>query len=68
MRVNKIKALHGYRAPRYAGYKPSQIPPDLVKRNFDVIRPNKVWATDITYIRTWQGWLYLAVCWISSLG
>ena len=23
--------------------------------------PNKVWVTDITYIRTWQGWLYLAV-------
>jgi putative transposase len=33
----------------------------MVKRNFDVIRPNKVWVTDITYIRTWQGWLYLAV-------
>jgi putative transposase len=61
MRVNKIKALHGYQTPRYSGYKPSQIAPDLVKRNFDVIRPNKVWVTDITYIRTWQGWLYLAV-------
>lgn len=23
--------------------------------------PNKVWGTDITSIRTWQGWLYLAV-------
>lgn len=23
--------------------------------------PNKTWVTDITYIRTWQGWLYLAV-------
>jgi putative transposase len=23
--------------------------------------PDKVWVTDITYIRTWQGWLYLAV-------
>jgi putative transposase len=26
-----------------------------------VTRPNKVWVTDITYVRTWQGWLYLAV-------
>jgi putative transposase len=26
-----------------------------------VSRPNKAWVTDITYIRTWQGWLYLAV-------
>ena len=24
-------------------------------------RPNKAWVTDITYIRTWEGWLYLAV-------
>ena len=24
-------------------------------------QPNRVWVTDITYIRTWQGWLYLAV-------
>ena len=23
--------------------------------------PNEAWVTDITYIRTWQGWLYLAV-------
>ena len=23
--------------------------------------PDRAWVTDITYIRTWQGWLYLAV-------
>jgi len=61
MRANKIRALHGYRTRRCVAAKPSAIVPDLVKRNFDVIRPNKVWVTDITYIRTWQGWLYLAV-------
>jgi len=61
MRVNKIIALHGYRTRHYSAGKPAVIAPDLVKRNFDVIRPNKVWVTDITYIRTWQGWLYLAV-------
>jgi putative transposase len=61
MRANKIRALHGYRTRRYVAGKPSAVVPDLVKRNFDVIRPNKVWVTDITYIRTWQGWLYLAV-------
>lgn len=27
----------------------------------EVTRPNKTWVTDITYIRTWQGWMYLAV-------
>jgi putative transposase len=61
MRVNKIRALHGYRTRHYSVGKPAVIAPDLVKRNFDVVRPNKVWVTDITYIRTWQGWLYLAV-------
>jgi putative transposase len=61
MRTNKIRALHGYRTRRYVAAKPSTTVPDLVKRDFDVIRPNKVWVTDITYIRTWQGWLYLAV-------
>lgn len=61
MRVNKIRALQGYRTRHYFSGKPAVVAPDLVKRNFDVIRPNKVWVTDITYIRTWQGWLYLAV-------
>jgi putative transposase len=61
MRVNKIRALHGYRTRHYAAGKPSALIPNLVKRNFDVSRPNKVWVTDITYIRTWEGWLYLAI-------
>lgn len=34
---------------------------DLVKRRFMVSEPNKIWASDITYIRTEEGWLYLAV-------
>ena len=34
--------------------------PDLLKRDFDVKEPNQVWVADITYIRTMQGWLYLA--------
>ena len=34
---------------------------NLVARNFDVEEPNRVWATDITYIWTLEGWLYLAV-------
>lgn len=61
MRVHKIKALHGYRRRPYSATAPSPSIPDLVKRRFDVVRPNTVWVTDITYIRTWEGWLYLAV-------
>lgn len=34
--------------------------PNHLQRQFDVTEPNKVWVTDITYIRTHEGWLYLA--------
>ena len=35
--------------------------PNHLDRQFEPVEPNKVWATDITYIRTHEGWLYLAV-------
>ncbi len=35
--------------------------PDLVKRDFKVDKPNKLWVADITYIPTWSGFLYLSV-------
>jgi putative transposase len=34
--------------------------PDLVRRAFAVAQPDRLWVADITYIRTWAGWLYLA--------
>jgi putative transposase len=34
--------------------------PDLVKRNFIPEAPDRLWVADITYVRTWEGWLYLA--------
>jgi len=37
------------------------VAPNVLDRQFTVDRPNTVWAGDITYIRTRQGWLYLAV-------
>ena len=33
---------------------------DLVKRQFRPDAPNVLWIADITYLRTWEGWLYLA--------
>jgi len=36
------------------------IAPNLLQRQFHVTLPNRVWAGDITYIRTRNGWLYLA--------
>lgn len=35
--------------------------PDLVRRDFRAARPDELWVADITYIPTWEGWLYLAV-------
>jgi len=35
--------------------------PNFLDRQFTVTQPNNVWTTDITYIRTKQGWLYLCV-------
>lgn len=61
MRVHKIKALRGYKAPRAIAGRPSIIAPNRLQREFTVARPDQAWVTDITYIRTWQGWLYLAV-------
>jgi putative transposase len=61
MRTNNIKALRGYKAPRVIHGRPSIITPNKLKRAFTVDHPDHAWVTDITYIRTWQGWLYLAV-------
>lgn len=61
MKTHKIKALRGYKAPRAIAGRPALVAPNALKREFTVERPDSVWVTDITYIRTWQGWLYLAV-------
>ena len=37
------------------------IAPNVLKRNFEPKAPNQSWATDVTYVHTGEGWLYLAV-------
>jgi putative transposase len=34
--------------------------PDRVKRNFTAPAPNRVWVADLTYVRTFAGWVYVA--------
>ena len=37
-----------------------RVPPDLIERDFRPDEPNLTWSADITYISTWEGFLYLA--------
>jgi putative transposase len=57
-----IKAQIGYkRRPGHYGGKPSLIVDNTLNRQFDVEKPDQFWVTDITYIRTLEGFAYLAV-------
>jgi putative transposase len=38
----------------------SERPRDLVDRNFRVLAPNRLWVADLTYVRTWTGFVYVA--------
>ncbi len=61
MRAAGLRAQVGYRRPRHRCGQPSVVAPNRLQRAFDVDTPNETWVTDITYIRTHEGWLYLAV-------
>jgi putative transposase len=37
------------------------IAPDRVERNFAANAPNQLWVADISYLRSWEGFVYLAV-------
>ncbi|MCO6410978.1 IS3 family transposase [Hoeflea alexandrii] len=57
-----IKAQIGYkRRPGSHGGRPSLVVDNTLDRQFDVEAPDTVWVTDITYIRTLEGFAYLAV-------
>ncbi|WP_420845594.1 IS3 family transposase [Marivivens niveibacter] len=61
-RLAGIKAQIGYkRRPRRYGGKPSFIVDNILDRQFDVAAADQAWVTDITYIRTHEGFAYLAV-------
>lgn len=61
MRLAGLQAQVGYRKPRYKGGKVAILADNHLQQDFDAQHPNQVWVTDITYIRTYEGWLYLAV-------
>lgn len=65
-RVRRLMREMGVRSCRKRKYKATTnsrhscaVAPNITK-GLDVIRPNQVWVSDITYIATGEGWLYLA--------
>jgi len=61
MRHAGIRAQVGYRKPRHRAGELHKVTPNILQRQFNPQAPNESWVTDITYIRTHEGWLYLAV-------
>jgi len=67
-RVARLRRAHGIEARRrrrfrlaYKARNSAPAAPNLVDRQFHAPAPNRIWAGDITFIPTRQGWLYLAV-------
>src|SRR5438034_3380320 len=67
-RVQRLMREHGIRGAKRRG-KPwrttkadpqAQRRPDLVQRDFSAARPNQLWVADLSYLRCWEGPLYLA--------
>ncbi len=57
-----IAAQVGYRRrPGRYGAKPAVVAENRLQQRFGVAAPDQVWVTDITYIKTHEGWLYLCV-------
>ena len=62
MRVAGLVGRYRRRRARTTVADPRQVPaPNLVARDFAAPAPDRLWIGDITYIATWEGWLYLAV-------
>lgn len=61
MKQAGLRAQVGYKRPRYKSGQAAVLAENHLKQEFDVDTPNQAWVTDITYIRTYEGWLYLAV-------
>jgi putative transposase len=66
-RVRKLMAQHGIRARHKRKYIATTnsnhdlpVAPNLLERDFTANAPNLVWTTDITYLATAEGWVYLA--------
>ena len=56
-----LRGVRRAKSPRTTRSAPrEQCPADLVKRHFEAFAPNELWVADITYVRTFSGWVYVA--------
>lgn len=60
MRENKLKAQIGYKRRYISGGKTASVADNRLNREFNPEAPNQSWVSDITYVRTHEGFLYLA--------
>lgn len=67
-RVARLRQAHGIVAKRmvlfrraHANRNSAPPAPNLLDRDFTAARPNRVWVTDVTFVPTRRGWLYVAV-------
>lgn len=64
-RLMRVRGLAARRRPRFRttthSRHPFPVAPNVLARQFDRAAPDQAWVTDITYIPTGEGWLYLAV-------
>jgi putative transposase len=64
-RLMRVRGLAARRRRRFRGTTQSRHPfpiaPNVLARQFERAAPDQAWVTDITYIPTGEGWLYLAV-------
>lgn len=64
-RIMRAAGLYAVRPKKFKVTTDSKhnypIAPNLIEQQFDVFGSNQVWVSDITYIRTRQGWMYLTI-------
>jgi transposase InsO family protein len=67
VRAHRLMRTLGLQGRHPRAYKKTTMPgaqpvdaPDLIARDFSAQHPNEKWCGDITYIKTWDGWAYMA--------